>query len=303
MKANNYRTCLIAGSALTLAISGLIQAQQPASIEPVLREVSIMRNIFAGALEQGSRTNKFFGSGQAPDALYLAGQGMVFSFNLPGGGFAGFGSFCGGDCGNLDFFVDDINVAIDPAPPAPPAPPASPAPPGVTTIARMQENQRAFEEQLRAREAELRAKQEELRARNEELREVNRELRDLGREQRSDPDNEELSAQMDALEATMNELAQNVEREGEAYRQTIEEIQTERTAAINVQRQAQIDQVLGVLCDYGSTLKALPGNEHVSLVFRNFTGDTDQIIVISHADVTDCTSIDNLKQAAVSYQQ
>ncbi len=298
MKNFSYGTSLLAGSVLTLAISSLIHAQQPANLEPILRELGIMRNIFAGALEQGSRTNKFFGGGAAPDAMYLAGQGMVFSFNLPGGGFAyDFNSFCKGNCDNFDFYVDDIDVDIDTALAD------LPALPDVASIEQVQENQRVFEEEMRAQAEELHARQEELRARNEELREINREMRNLGREQRDDPDNDELAAQMEALEATMSELAQSVEQDSEAYRQSIEQIQNERTAAINAQRQAQIDQVLGVLCDYGSTLKVLPGSEHVSLVFRHFAGDTDQIMVMSHADVSGCTSIDSLKQTAVSYQQ
>jgi hypothetical protein len=294
MKAKNYRTCLIAGSVLALAIGSLAHAQQPANLEPVLRELGIMRNIFAGALEQGSSTSKFFGGGQTPDALYLAGQGMVFSFNLPGGGFAyDFGGFCGGDCNNLDFFVDGINVNINP--PLPPLPPL-PASADASALSELQEGQRSLME-------ELRAKAQELRARNEELRALNREMRSLGRAQSSDPDNNDLSAQMDSLAATVDELQQNITRDGEAYRQQLQQIQDERTAAINTQRQQQIDQVLSVLCDYGSTLKMLPGNESVSLVFRNFTGDSDQIMVMSHADVSNCTSIDSLKQTAVSYQQ
>jgi len=293
MKVFNHRTGFMAGAALTLAISSFIHAQQPANLEPVLRELGIMRNIFAGALEQGSRSSKFFGGGPAPDALYLAGQGMVFSFNLPGGGFGyDFGGFCGGNDCNFDFYADEnINVNIDPALP------------DLPNLAQVQVSQRAFESQLRAQEEELRVKAEELRARNEELRDLSRELRDLGREQRDEPDNEALAAQMDELEARMNELQQNVEQESAAYRQTMQQMQDERLAAINAQRQEQIDQVLGVLCDYGSTLKALPGNENVSLVFKNFTGNADQIVVMGHADVSSCTSVDNLKQAAVSYQQ
>lgn len=294
MKVFNHRTCFMAGSVLTLAISSLIHAQQPTNLEPVLRELGIMRNIFAGALEQGSRTNKFFGGGPAPDALYLAGQGMVFSFNLPAGNFPfDFGGFCAGnDCNNFNFTFNDenFNINVDPLP-------------GASFEDQLRETQRAVEEQLRDKEEELRDKGEELRERNDELRELNRQMRELGREQRDDPDDAGIAAQMEDLEARVNALQQSVDQEGAAYRETVRQMQDERTAAINAQRQQQIDQVLGVLCDYGSTLKALPGSENVSLVFKNFTGNADQIIVMSHADVSSCTSIDNLKQAAVSYQQ
>jgi len=192
---------------------------------------------------------------------------------------AGFG-------GNFDFNFnyDDIDLDID----VPPGPNPNPTPGSSGNFAAVQE--------------ELRATGEVLREKNDELRELQRELRNLGREQRNNPDDENLDTQMATLERSVEELEQELNQQSESYRQTIEDIQDERVAAVNERREVQIDQVLGVLCDYGSTLKALPANENVSLVFRNFAGNTHQVYVISHAAVSDCTSADSMQASAVSYQ-
>jgi hypothetical protein len=300
MKIFSYKTGLITGTAITLAVSGLIHAQQPANLEPVLRELGIMRNIFAAAMEQ-NQDNKFFGNGPAPDALYLARQGMIFTFNLPQGN--GFNSFmyCDKDCADFSFDFDaDIDIDVPDADIDVPG--GLPSFPAMAGILLAQEQLRETNEALRERNDELRELNEALRDKNDELRQLQRDMRELAREQRNNPDDESLETQMETLREQNEELQNELEQQSDAYRQMNEDIQNERIAAANTLREAHIDQVLGVLCDYGSTLKALPADENVSLVFRNFAGNADQVYVFSRAAVADCTSADSLQQSAISYQ-
>lgn len=288
MKMPNHKTGLITGIVLTLASGGLIHAQQPANLDAVFRELGIMRNIFAGAMQQ-TGSNNLFGKGPAPDVLYLAGQGMVFSFNLPANDsfMYGFDEFCEGKCGpgNFSFNTGDVDPRVPAADPASPASPAAPAAPRNSVT-----------------QEQLREMNEMLREKNDALRDLRREMRALGRALGRTPDDENLEAQMATLETSLDEIETEVEQQAETYQQILEDVQNEREAAVNTRREAQIDQVLGILCDYGSTLKALPADEKVSLVFRNFTGDTDQVYVLSHAAVSDCTSADSLQATAISYQ-
>src|SRR5688500_10844901 len=55
---------------------------QTGSYDQAMRELNIMRNIFSASMQNSNR-HPGFGSG---DAIYLANQGMVFTFALPGRG-------------------------------------------------------------------------------------------------------------------------------------------------------------------------------------------------------------------------
>jgi hypothetical protein len=74
-------TTLAAG--LALATIATTSAAQPDTLERAARELDIMSHIFRTAVEEGGEASRF-NYRQGPDARYLAGQGMVFTFNLDG---------------------------------------------------------------------------------------------------------------------------------------------------------------------------------------------------------------------------
>ena len=61
------------------------------------------------------------------------------------------------------------------------------------------------------------------------------------------------------------------------------------------------DIVLQSFCDYGSTLKHLPEDEKISVVFNYVRKDKDTIFVLDKDDVSDCESTEKLKTTALTY--
>ena len=288
---------------LSVAISGLVaatavvQAQQ-GTPEEALREIGIMRNIFDAALQSEGR-----GKGQAnrfrmgpPEALYLAGQGMVFTFHLNGSG----GIYVGG-------------IAI----PAVPAPPAAPI---VVTNGDFDfdfdfdydfdfdfdfdENgyNRVVTEQQNEYRQRLSELNDELRDKQDELRDQQREVRELQREMRRNPD-ADGEARIEELNASIETLLEDFQNQANTMQQLQQEYQAERLAAFEAVRTEQTALIFSTLCDYGTTLRSLANGEHVSIVLRNYADGQTQVHVFDYADVASCSSPDTLRAAATTYIQ
>src|SRR5688572_349849 len=91
---------------------------QTSNYDQALRELNIMRNIFNASFEDDNNRRFNLGSGEA---LYLANQGMVFSFDLPGRGWLNMPgleklqALNGGDFDfdfDFDFDYDDGDVDV-----------------------------------------------------------------------------------------------------------------------------------------------------------------------------------------------
>ncbi|MDY6983919.1 MAG: hypothetical protein SV422_12595 [Pseudomonadota bacterium] len=272
------------------ATTALVRAQQTGVSEAALREIGIMRNIFAAAVSNDRKRDGFrLGP---PEALYLAGQGMLFTFHLNGSGvYVGPGfdlsqisnalqaiqdspPFNGNfdyDF-NFDFDFDDGNF------------------------------NRALTEQQREYRERLSDMNELIRDRQEELRDAQREIRDLQREARRDPDADN-DAQIEQLNTRVAALTEEFQRDMNTMQQLEREYETERRTAFEAVRNEQTALIFTTLCDYGTTLRSLASSEHVSIVLRNYADGQTLVNVFDADAVANCSSADALRQSATTYIQ
>ena len=88
------------------------------------------------------------------------------------------------------------------------------------------------------------------------------------------------------------------ERDKEREKRKLERLRKETEVLVNIQ-----NLIMQSFCDYGSTLKNLPENEYVSVVFEQRRDDTSLIYVLKRNDVTKCNSDGaTLIKKALSYQ-
>ncbi len=282
---------------LALAVSGLaattavVQAQQGVS-ENALRELGIMRNIFAAATQEDSRRDGYRMS--APSALYLAGQGMVFTFDLNGSG---------------GFILNGNQIIIPP----------TPAPPVVNFSNGDYDfdfdfdfdydfdfnNAGNYDADIRMQAEEyrnqVREAQETYRDAQESFRDMQREIRDLQREERNDDvDNDD---KINEVEERMEAVAQELQSQATALQQIQQEYQQQRLAVFEAARIEQTAMIFSTLCNYGNTLRSLANGEHVSIVLRNYADNQTQVHVFDYADFANCSSPDSLRQTGLSYIQ
>lgn len=282
-------------AALGLAVTSLgattafVSAQQTAVPEAALREIGIMRNIFAAAVSDDRKRDGFRMG--PPEALYLAGQGMVFTFHLNGSGvYVGPG-----------FNLSEISDALQ-------------AIQGVPPVGDFDYDfdfdfdfddgnfNRALTEQQREYRERLSDMNEQIRDRQDELRDAQRDIRELGREARRDPDVDN-DAQIEQLNERVATLTEELQRDVNAMQQLEREYQTERRAAFEAVRNEQTALIFTTLCDYGTTLRSLASGEHVSIVLRNYADGQTQVSVFDADDVANCSSADALRQGATTYIQ
>lgn len=315
---------LIAGAACAIALLGLAAStgaqqqqqnqQQPqnarqqaeADYSQALRELNIMSNIFAATMQEENRGGRNFGPTPDPDALYLAGQGMVFTFNVNNPWFRGGVGTYWQDFGesmaqlaqeltnelsaafpDADFDFDfDYDGAI----------PVPPAPPGVYVGPNPNDFLQAQREAIREMSEAMREKQRDIQELQRDLRELQRDLRD------PDENVSRIETQMAEVEAEMEQELAALERQRAAYEQYRAEYEQLRVDQVESYGRELANRAVSALCDYGATLRSLPANEHVTLIFENFSEDRDQVYVFEYGDVASCTSSDQLMASAVSYQ-
>lgn len=310
-----------------LSVAGI--AQDNGDIERKLRELNIMDNIFQAAMEQdvADRQYNFRRLGR-PDSMYLAGQGMVFTFQMShnrGFGIQGIGfgeewvetleetlsrtreslelvrqSFPDMDIDfdpdvsvNFDYEDDDKAYFIR----------AGQAAAQMPQAPRMPRAPQVFFFNGGGPEWEAAQEMEEaMRETQEEIRDMQRDIRDLQRELRDDDaDINALEANIVSIEDEMEAQMAQLNEQREAY----ETFQRDMYTARQEQRLAVADEVssqlISTLCDYGGTLRTLGTNEHVTLILEEVTEDNDQVFVFDYSDINDCDSAEELKQNAVSY--
>jgi len=262
------------------------------------KELKIMTRIFETSLsESNQQQNRFLYASSKPsvESTYLAKQGMVFSFSFNHSRYVGasvlqhFGSVVG----NLvsDEIHKSLNSLSTPMPSMPTAPIAPPAP---VLAGDWEENIVAFEQQQEAVEM-LRDAQREKRA---QIRDLQRAIRDLERQARYDKKaKKKLSKEKEKFENKIAKLSKNVQE----YQKKTIELRQKKNAEIKKKNKNKADLILSTLCDYGSTLKSLNGNEYVTLVFENFEEDKDLIQVFSFQNVKSCTSKNALVKKSIAY--
>lgn len=267
-------------------------SQNNTAYEQALRELDIMSNIFEAASDQRRNNrdeNREDSRYDFDEALYLADQGMLFTFRMRSGPgfFPGMNFSFGGmpieaiveisrdineEFGDLQremFFIGDRNFA------------------GFS------------EEQLE----EMEIMSEEMEERQDNIRDLQRDLRDLQREARNnDEDDEQLEAEIAALEAQLDTEREQLETQSDQYRLFIDEFRQARQEELTARNQVAVNEIMNTLCDYGATLRSLDDDEHVTIILENFNDNLDQLYVFDFADVAACSSGENLLQSALSYQ-
>lgn len=261
----------------TLSATGL--ASEKEEFSQAQRELNIMRSIFGAVLEPDSDTRRFLRN-SGPEALYLAGQGMVFTFDLQYQPDASLLNREPSASLSMGYTADvlwrpDAEIAITPAFTL-----GGLAVPG------------GSEEQVRLRET--------MQEKQAELRELQSEIQGLAQAQRENPgDNSE---KMKELQQRLRALNAEWQAQRNSYAKLVRE---ERDALIekrNAEKREQATLLISTLCDYGKNLDSLASDQHITLVFRDFEDNRNQVYVFTQEAVADCSNAENLQQSAVSYQ-
>lgn len=285
MKSNMIRNSLLAVASLTAVFSASTFAANQ-SFERAQKELKIMSKIFDTALSETQQTRKHFLSSQESSATYLAKQGMVFSFNFGRNSFqtandwAAFGEGVGHLVGEI---ASEVGNAFIEAPEAPEA------------VANLEEYFSDYQERIEAQEA----MREKLAEQREQVREMQREIRRAEREQR---EAEEERRSVERLRKNLEEKLSKLEKKKGEYNKMMKEYREKRDQKYIANSKKKAEAILSTLCDYGATLRSLKNDEHVTLIFKNYENNKDQVYVFDYDDVKSCDTSKDLVRNAISYQ-
>jgi myosin heavy subunit len=280
-------------SRLLLAAAMLFSctAWAAADTDALAREMNIMREILRTASEAHDDRSVQI---RSLDAHYLANQGVLFRASLRdhrvrlwrSGDAEAWRSY-------LPEFVQDIVVDVNPMP-------------GVDSeeleaLRELREEQRDLRDDQRNTRRELRElsrKRDTAAARDEDAEDVEREIA-------------ELEAELEVLEKQYDQLAAAIELEHKRFREEREDRYKQRRLD-REQAYAELENLLlQTLCDYGHTLKSLPGDEHVNLLIENARRENgnefDRMFVFQKKDVLACQAqsmdVAELRERATIYDQ
>ncbi len=273
-------------------------SQNNTAYEQALRELDIMSNIFEAASDQRRNNrdeNREDSRYDFDEALYLADQGMLFTFRMRSG----------------PGFFPEMNFSLGGMPIEAIAEISRDINDGISDLQREMFfiGGRSFgglsEEQLEEMEImseEMEERQDNIRDLQRDLRDMQRDLRDMQREARNNDDNEQLEAEIAALEAQLDAEREQLETQSDQYRLFMDEFRQARQEELTARNQVAVNEIMNTLCDYGATLRSLDDDEHVTIILENFNDNLDQLYVFDFADVAACSSGENLLQSALSYQ-
>jgi hypothetical protein len=308
-------TTFIPSALLALTVTTVIAADNN-QYAGMHKQLDIMSNIIKSSVstQESRKGSRITGI----ESTYLKGQGIVFTINSSSGNNR-WGNF------NFNFAMPDFPVA-----------PIAPIAPVVSnrssndeiefenqmnkSVARsMEEASQAYEHAMESFEhnregyRELREEQRDL---SYELRDVAREKRDIEYKlRRADDDNKkELKSELAAL----NKQAAKLALDEKAFKVKSDKLQTkqknqkvEQEKARGVYYQGLKTSLTETLCLYGNGLKALPKNEHVSVILKS-AGEKDgrrykdSILVFTKNDISDCSAdkitVSKLTQKSQNYQ-
>jgi hypothetical protein len=286
------KRCLVACAATCLTISSATAFS--ADYSKTEKELRIMTKIFETSISDAKLTgsNPVFSRGGA-ESMYLAKQGMVFTFGFNSGHFGNandwqaLGEGIGQLVGTIASEVGEAFAEMDRAAPVAPVAPV----PSVD----WEHNMDAYEAYQEAME-ELREQQREKR---HEVRELQRNIRDIERQRRRDEGNSgDLEKTKQKLEEKMAELSKKME----VYEKSMNEYREKRLEKVRINNQQKSDLIITTLCDYGATLRSLSSKEYVTVIFKNYENNKDQIYVFNSKNVKSCDSAKNLMAQSINYQ-
>lgn len=327
MKALN-KACLAAGMLGSLAILGGLHAAEPENLEQANKDLKIMRNIFQTVLDE-QHENTRIAFHQQPEARYLAGQGMVFTFNMQtmrsqwpiviGSGQQAIQlgrqqlnqtreslQQLGEELAlmseelkaQMQDTFEDIDFDFDS---------------DVDYNYNFEYRYEPFESlprivqlhdpSLTNQQREMMSRMiEDIRRHQEDVQEQQHRIRDRQRELRArDGNEEELRETIAGMEAELEPMLRQLEEKHQTYEAYMRELEAQNAARMEQVNQEFTASIMQGLCDYGATIRSLPEDEHISLIFEDYAEDQDRVFILEYADVAQCTSAEDLRAGAVSY--
>lgn len=280
----------------TLLATAVSSAAFASDYSGMYKQLNIMSDIIKSSVVESNRNGNSKISNIS--STYLKGQGIVFTINT-GSKSRHWGDF------NFNFGRSDI-----PLPPVPPIPPILSIDAEDLlefdvneTVSHAMES--AAEGWERAMEV-LHSTREAVRDLHEEQRELSYDARDVQRAKRDityqlkradEESKKELEAELKKLDK-QNSLFENVRKELDTKIAELRKKQQIKAKEQLVERAAYYKSITTVLaetfCSYGNGLKALPGNENVSVILKsagekNDRRYKDKIFVFSKKDISACT--------------
>ena len=287
MKSSLIKKCVVTVTGIaSLCSAATFAAEQ--QYERAQKELKIMSKIFDTSINESQEKRSRFLSASGSSATYLAKQGMVFSFNFGRNTFqsasdwAAFGEGVGHLVGEIASEVG--NAIVD-----------APLPPMAPESIDLENFYADYEERIAAQEA----MRERLSEQREQVRDMQREIRRVEREKQA------AASQRQTAEKLRQELEQKLsllDKKKDEYNKMMKEYREKRDQKYLANSQKKSDTILTTLCDYGATLKSLKNDEFVTIIFKNFEDEKDQVYVFDYDDVKSCDSKEDLMKRAIAYQ-
>ncbi len=295
VKSNKRQS--VVKNALMLGVAGVLSLSSigsfAADFSRAEKELKIMSKIFDTSLSEAKQsTHRGYTRSRKTEAVYLAKQGMVFTFSFSQSGFSGddwqaFGEGIGQLVGTISAEIAQSFADVDFVAPIAPVVPFADGD--------WEENMEAYEAYQEAME-DLR---EETRDKREEVRDIQRSIREIERQaRREEVDSKELQQTKKKLNDKMEILSKKLKQ----YENIRKEYEDKRKEKYKINNQKKSDLITGTLCDYGATLRSLKSNEYITLIFENYANGKDQVHVFGYNEVKNCSNKDKLLQKAISYQ-
>ncbi len=281
----------LAISASLMAVS-TEAADNATRYDELSKQLAIMNNIFKSSLQ--AQDNKKL-RGTKVDSLYLAGQGVVFTVNASNSlmwSSHGFNfvmpeivapvapvSPGGGDI-DFEYFTDDENIVI-----------------------KMESAHEDHQDLYRELHEQQRDLAYDLRDLARESKDLAYQLRNVDKDEQAKLKNEQkaLEKQKAALEKVKLSLVKKSKLMQAQQQKQLANRQKQRSE----QNALLTTTLIGTLCSYGNSLKALPKNEHINLIIKSAgdkagrSGYKDQIYVFNKKDIAACAN-DSITTAKLS---
>lgn len=256
------------------------------------KEIEIVKGIVDTSLKQQQRSEGI--RYRSLDAMYLAGQGVVFTVSSTGNG-------------NWMSRITDI---VDRIPPIPPVPDVPAIVSNGEIDIELSREWEAFADETASRFGEAFAEStEQMYDLRSEEREIAWERRDIERRKRDlefeagQADKARAKAIKDEVDTLEKELAALSSKEG-SLRARRESIEQQRQESADARKQAQLKAAKAflsnfeagigeALCRFGGGMRALPDDEHVTFVLKGFvqggqSGQNDKVYVFKKSKIEDC---------------
>ena len=269
----------LAGSALPTA------SKEPARFDDLQREMAIMQDVLDSTLRVTLR-GELRVTGIEVD--YLANQGVVISLEASRPLIGSTPEFH--DAQGLEVLaqiptmveqiLQDVEIYVEPYDPE-----------DLQELRSLRDDQR----RLRTEQRAVRSKLRDLRRRT--ARAEGSEAEEL--ERRIESSEEELAD----LDSEYDSLDDDIDRAYDRIKDLRTRHQDRVVSHENESRDILTDALVGAVCDYGTTLKSLPNDEHINVVVRQRRGNS--YLVFRRSDVVACQreaiSVADLKERSFSY--